>query len=167
MEDDGKRQLMCTEREEKLDGIKYSFVLKAFEKDGHIDWCLLVTSFSYIPKNVSLLLKLGNEQILHLPVNNRTVDDVTMPTYSYMIGTVACSTPARKAEYYTALFELSEEQLKYIEEYGIMKVRISSRSSYNEKEWKKDKLGKFLAKSWHLMDNKYATTKVKSMWDDF
>ena len=167
MEDDGRRQLMCSGKKEKLDGLEYNFMLKAFEKYNHIDWCLLVSSFVYIPENVSLLLKLGNDKVLYLNVNNRTVDDITMPSYSYLIGNIAYSTSQRTADYYKALFELTEEQLKEIEEYGILKVRISSRNSYNEKTWRKDKLGKFLAKSWHKMAERYSTTEVKSIWDEF
>lgn len=167
IEDDGRRQLMCSDRKEKLDGVEYNFILKAFEKYNHIDWCLLVSSFSYIPENVSLLLKLGNDKVLYLNVNNRTVDEITMPSYSYLIGNIAYSAPQKTADYYTALFELKEEQLKDIEEYGILKIRISSRRSYNEKTWRKDKLGIFLVKSWHKMVERYATTKVKSIWDEF
>lgn len=167
MEDDGRRQLMCSEKKEKLDGIEYRFTLKAFEKYGHIDWCLLVSSFSYIPENVKILIKLGNDKVLNLIVNNRTIGDITMPSYSYLIGNVAYTSPQRTADYYTALFELSEDELKDIEEYGIIKVRISSRNSYNEKSWRKDKLGKFLVKSWQKMAERFATTAVKSMWDDF
>lgn len=167
IEDDGRRQIMCSKKEEKLDGAKYSFCIKAYESYGYIDWCLLVSSFNYIPENVTLLIKLGNDEVITLYVNNRTESKIDMPTYSYVIGNVAYSPPIRQADYYTALFELSLDNLKKIEEHGIIKVRISSRNSYNEKSWKKDKLGKYLAKSWRKIEEKYNTTEIKSIYNDF
>ena len=38
IEDDGRRQIMCSTKEEKLDGAKYSFCIKAYESYGYIDW---------------------------------------------------------------------------------------------------------------------------------
>lgn len=167
VEDDGRRQIMCSGKDEKLDGAEYNFCIKAFEKYGSINWCLIVSSFNYIPENVTLLLKLGNNEVITLYVNNRTESKIDMPTYSYVIGRVAYTSPTRQADYYTALFDLSIEELNKIEDYGIIKVRISSRKSYNEKSWKKDKLGKFLAKSWRKIEDKYEKTVVKSIYHDF
>ena len=167
IEDDGRRQVMCSSKDEKLDGVKYSFRVKAFEKYGIIDWCLLVSSFNYISDNAILLIKLGNNEVLEIPINNLNIGTVHMPSYSYSIGNIAYHTPSREAEYYSAIFAPTELQWSNIEQYGIIKIRISSRSSYNEKVWKKDKLGKFIAKSRAKIAERLNTTSVNSIYNDF
>ena len=167
IEDDGRRQVMCSSKDEKLDGVEYSFSVKAFEKYGIIDWCLLVSSFNYISDNAILLIKLGNNEVLEIPINNLNIGTVHMPSYSYTIGKIAYHTPSNEAEYYSALFAPTELQWSNIEQYGIIKIRISSRSSYNEKVWKKDKLGKFIAKSRAKIAERLNTTRVNSIYNDF
>ena len=167
IEDDGRRQVMCSSKDEKLDGVEYSFSVKAFEKYGIIDWCLLVSSFNYISDNAILLIKLGNNEVLEIPINNLHISTVHMPSYSYSIGNIAYHTPSREAEYYSAIFAPTELQWSNIEQYGIIKIRISSRSSYNEKVWKKDKLGKFIAKSRAKIAERLNTTRVNSIYNDF
>ena len=68
LEDDGRRQLMSSPFKAKLDGEKYEFRLKAYEKNGSIDWCILVTSKNYIPENAVLLLNLSNNDNLEIPI---------------------------------------------------------------------------------------------------
>ena len=167
IEDDGRRQVMCSSKDEKLDGVQYSFSVKAFEKYGIIDWCLLVSSFNYISDNAILLIKLGNNEVLEIPINNLNIGTVHMPSYSYSIGNIAYHAPSSEAEYYSALFAPTELQWSNIEQYGIIKIRISSRSSYNEKVWKKDKLGKFIAKSRAKIAERLNTTRVNSIYNDF
>ena len=167
IEDDGRRQVMCSSKDEKLDGVQYSFSVKAFEKYGIIDWCLLISSFNYISDNAILLIKLGNNEVLEIPINNLNIGAVHMPSYSYSIGNIAYHAPSSEAEYYSALFAPTELQWSNIEQYGIIKIRISSRSSYNEKVWKKDKLGKFIAKSRAKIAERLNTTRVNSIYNDF
>ncbi len=64
VEDDGRRLLMSFPFKAKLDGEKYEFRLKAYEKNGSIDWCILVTSKNYIPENAVLLLNLSNNEVV-------------------------------------------------------------------------------------------------------
>lgn len=149
IEDDGRRQLMSSGKKEKLDGVEYQFTVKAYEQYGSIDWCLLVSSFNY------------------LPINNLHIGQINQRSYSYSIGNISYFTPSRTADYYSAIFALSEEQFCKIEELGIIKIRISSRSSYNEKSWGKDKLGKFISKCRKLMVERFSTTSVKQIYDDF
>ena len=167
VEADGRRQVMCSSKDEKLDGVKYSFTVKAFEKYGIIDWCLVVSSFNYISDDAILLIKLGNHEVLEIPINNLNRGTVHMPSYSYSTGNIAYHTPSREVEHYHALFAPTELQWSNIEQYGIIKIRISSRSSYNEKVWKKDKLGKFIAKSRAKIAERLNTTSVNSIYNDF
>lgn len=167
IEDDGRRQLMSSGKKEKLDGVEYQFTVKAYEQYGSIDWCLLVSSFNYIPNNAMLLIKLSNSEVMSLPINNLHIGQINQRSYSYSIGNISYFTPSRTADYYSAIFALSEEQFCKIEELGIIKIRISSRSSYNEKSWGKDKLGKFISKCRKLMVDRFSTTSVKQIYDDF
>ena len=167
IEDDGRRQLMSSEHKEKLDGSEYQFIVKAYEKYGQIDWFLLIASFRYIPDNAVLLIKLGNGDTISKLVNNRIESEISLPTYTYIVGNIGVQSGPNKGMYYTALFDFSEEQFQMIEEYGIEKIRISSRSSYNEKTWKKDKLGKFIKKCREKISKKLRNTRVKSIYDDF
>ena len=90
-----------------------------------------------------------------------------MPSYSYMIGNFVYNSPSTVAEYYSSIFAPTDEEWTNIEKYGIIKIRISSRFSYNAKSWKKDKLGKFLAKSRLKISERINTTEVKSIYNDF
>lgn len=167
IEDDGRRQVMCSTKDESLSGIKYSFGVKAFEESGLVNYCLLISSFNHISDNAILLIKLGNNEVLEIPINNLHIGSVSMPSYSYKIGNIAYNTPSTKADYYSAIFVPTELQWDNIEQYGIIKIRISSRSSYNEKTWSKDKLGKFIAKSRAKIAERLNTTRVKSIYSDF
>lgn len=158
---------MCSSKEEKLDGAKYDFLVKAYEKDGIIDWCLLVSSFNYIPDNAILLLKLGNSDILNIPINNLHIGKINMPSFSYMVGNIALTSPSGTADHYCAIFSPTSDQWLDIEKHGIIKVRISSHSSFNEKSWKKDKLGKYIEKSRQIIKKRLTTTTVKSIYTDF
>lgn len=158
MEDDGRRQLMSSSYKEKLDGAEYSFTIKVFQYEEYFDWGLLVSSYNYIPKNAIILLKLDNEDIINIPINSWSESKIDIPsTYGYL-GTI---------NYYTALFELTENEFNLLKDHGILKIRISSRNSFNEKIWKKDKLGRFINKCRDIMTEQFTTTKVKSIHDDF
>lgn len=137
---------MSSKFDVSLDGSEYHFIVKAFERYGDFDWCLLVSSFNHIPENATLLIKLGNDENLEIPINNHYKSVIDKPTYSYVIGNIVYNTTPTSADYYRAIFDLTDSRYAKIEEYGITKIRISSRKSYNEKVWKKDKLGKFIAK---------------------
>lgn len=137
VEDDGRRQLMSSPFKAKLYGEKYEFRLKAYEKNGSIDWCILVTSKNYIPENAVLLLNLSNNDNLEIPINNY---NTTSGTIGYGSGGMMYVPDEKLISSYVALFALTEQQCLDIENYGIVRVRISSRNLYNEKVWKKDNL---------------------------
>ncbi len=167
IENDGRRQLMSSAMEVELDDAEYRFIVKGYERSGLIEWILLVSSYYIIPKNAVLLIKLGNNDTRSIPINNLHVGKVSTPSYSLLIGNIAYNTPSNNVDYYSAVFDLSEEQFNEIEKYGIIKVRISSQNSYREKVWRKDKLGKFIAKCRANMAERFATTRVKSIYEDF
>lgn len=104
---------------------------------------------------------------MSLPINNLHIGQINLPSYSYNIGNISYLTPYRTADYYSAIFALSDEQFCKIEKYGIIKIRISSHSSYNEKSWGKDKLGKFILKCRKLINSRLRSTTVKRIYDGF
>ena len=93
-----------------------------------------------------MLLKLGNGDIVYLPVNNVHVGKVTMPSYGVTIGTITSITPSTQADYYSSVYELKEEDMNKIDIYGISKIRISNGVEYFDKKYRSNSLGKFLNK---------------------
>lgn len=164
LEDDGRRQLMSSPFKAKLDGEKYEFRLKAYEKNGSIDWCILVTSKNYIPENAVLLLCLSNNDNLEIPINNY---NTTSGTIGYGAGGMMYFPDEKLISSYVALFALTEQECLDIENYGIVRIRISSRNLYNEKVWKKDNLpfSYFFSRCREMMLIRLETTPRKSMYD--
>lgn len=161
MESDGRWQIMTSGKDISLNGAKYTIHLKAYIRNGVPDYCLLISSFYTIPENAEVLFKLGNGEILYLPINNLNVGEINS---SYIVGQVVIP---NSSKYYSSIYDLSESELNKIEEFGILKMRITGGSSYREKEWKKDKLGKFLGKSKLVVEKQMKKYVTNSIWDGF
>lgn len=153
-----RRQIMSETVDYELDGAEYSFGIKVFDYNGYRDWVLLVSSFSTIPDDGMLLIKLGNEEVLTLPVNNVNVGDVDVSgIYGYY----------KTLDYYSSLYELSPSDFQKIKEYGIIKVRISTPYSYRDKEFYNNSLGRYITRCKEQIDTRLATTRHKSITEDF
>lgn len=159
MEDGGtRRQIMGETVDYKLDGAKYSFGIKVFDYNGYRDWMLLVSSFSPIPNDGKLLIKLGNEEVLTLPVNNVNVGDIDVSgIYGYY----------KTLDYYSSVYEMSPSDFQKIKEYGIIKIRISTPYSYRDKEFYNNSLGSYITRCKEQIDTRLATTRHKSITEDF
>lgn len=164
VEDDGRRQLMSSPFKVKLDGKKYEFRIKAYEKSGNIDWGILVSSKNYIPENAVLLLSLSNKDNLEIPIGGY---DTSSGSVSYGSGGMIYSPDLRLISHYFAYFPLTEQQCLDIENYGIARVRISSRDLYNEKGWKPKYLpfSLFIVKCRAKMLERFKTTPKKSIYE--
>ena len=57
--------------------------------------------------------------------------------------------------------------MQKIKNHGILKMRITGGSSYREKIWKKDKLGRFLTNCKHVIDVEISRHVTKNIWDGF
>ena len=88
IETDGRRQVMATTKEYSVDDKDFNFCLKVFEGSDRRDWLLLVSSYAPMSMESVLLLKLWNEAILRLNVNNIKVDTETKPAYAATIGSM-------------------------------------------------------------------------------
>ncbi len=163
IERNGDRQVMSETKSVNIEGANYSIGLKAYQNPytEEIDWLLLVSSFYYIPDNGVVLLKLGNNETLYLPINNLHIGEINMPSYG--------SSTSYKRDYYSSVYSLSENDLKDIAQYGILKIRISSKNVYRERSWKSDALGKYLICCRDIIYQRLMTTshKKKSLWDEF
>jgi hypothetical protein len=156
LETDGRRQVMSSKKSVSMQGITYEFCVKVYDKEEkNRSWLLLVASFHPIQENGILLIKLGNGDVLSLPCNNLNVGKI------YYSGI--------NVDYYSSVYEISERQLDRISRYGILKLRITDGLSYREKEWKKDKLGKYLGKCWEILSERINTTRIKrdNIFEDF
>ena len=172
MESNGKHQIMTSTKDYKIGGIKYSFGLKIYEDRYDTDWLLLVSSFNTIPDNTIILIKLKNDDVIELPVNNVHTGDVTLPGYVYNIGKIGYVSPSSSATYYSSVYVISSADLIRIETHGIEKIRIGNSIQFVDKEWSNNALGKYLTKCRkkileRLEKSKKKNKESRSFYDDF
>lgn len=156
IETDGRRQVMATTKEYSVDDKDFNFCLKVFEGSDRRDWLLLVSSYAPMSMESVLLLKLWNEAILRLNVNNIKVDTETKPAYALTIGSITTSTttsittihPSKDVNYYYSVYELTPEEIEYMGKYGIKKIRIANGEKVWDKEFRFDSLGAYLSRSY-------------------
>ncbi len=168
IESDGRHQIMTSSKKYSIDGTKYSFTLKVYEDINDIDWCILISSFSYIPSSAEVLLKLGNDELIYLPCNNVNVGKVTTPGYGVPIGNMTYISPSKDVDYYSSIYSIKPSELDAIAEYGIKKIRISTGNAYRDKEFSGNSLGKFLKKCRKRIQERLNNPlKQKGLFDDF
>ena len=161
MESDGRWQIMTTGKSIFLNGAKYNICLKAYIKNGVTDYCMLISSYYTIPKNAEVLFKLGNGETLYFPINNLNIGDLNSA-----IVTSNIIIPVSD-KYYSSIYKISLDDMQKIKNHGILKMRITGGSSYREKIWKKDKLGRFLTNCKHVIDVEISRHVTKNIWDGF
>lgn len=179
IETDGRRQVMATTKEYSVDDKDFNFCLKVFEGSDRRDWLLLVSSYAPMSMESVLLLKLWNEAILRLNVNNIKVDTETKPAYALTIGSVTTSTttsittihPSKDVNYYYSVYELTPEEIEYMGKYGIKKIRIANGEKVWDKEFRFDSLGAYLSRSYKKILKQLETPikkdKKKNVFDGF
>ena len=179
IETDGRRQVMATTKEYSVDDKDFNFCLKVFEGSDRRDWLLLVSSYAPMSMESVLLLKLWNEAILRLNVNNIKVDTETKPAYALTIGSITTSTttsittihPSKDVNYYYSVYELTPEEIEYMGKYGIKKIRIANDEKVWDKEFRFDSLGAYLSRSYKKILKQLETPikkdKKKNVFDGF
>lgn len=168
IESDGKHQIMTETKDYSIDGAKYSFGMKVFEGEYSKVWCLLISSYYYIPDVAEVLLKLGNGETIYLSCNYVNVGKVTMPGYGFTIGNYTSISPSRDVDYYSSIYDITPEEIDKIEEHGIKKIRISNGTSYRDKEFHGNSLGKYLVKCRKKIRERLDNPlKRKGLFDDF
>lgn len=185
IETDGRRQVMATTKEYSVDDKDFNFCLKVFESSDRRDWLLLVSSYAPMSMESVLLLKLWNEAILRLNVNNIKVDTETKPAYAATIGSMTTTIgsmtatigsittihPSKDVNYYYSVYELTPEEIEYMGKYGIKKIRIANGEKVWDKDFRFDSLGAYLSRSYKKILKQLETPikkdKKKSLFDGF
>lgn len=185
IEADGRRQVMATTKEYSVDDKDFKFCLKVFEGSDRRDWLLLVSSYAPMSMESVLLLKLWNEAILRLNVNNIKVDTETKPAYAATIGSMTTTIgsrtatigsittihPSKDVNYYYSVYELTPEEIEYMGKYGIKKIRIANGEKVWDKDFRFDSLGAYLSRSYKKILKQLETPikkdKKKSLFDGF
>lgn len=175
IETDGRRQVMATTKEYSVDDKDFKFCLKVFEGSDRRDWLLLVSSYAPMSMESVLLLKLWNEAILRLNVNNIIVDTETKPAYALTIGSITTSIttihPSKDVNYYYSVYELTPEEIEYMGKYGIKKIRIANGEKVWDKDFRFDSLGAYLSRGYKKILKQLETPikkdKKKSLFDGF
>lgn len=185
IETDGRRQVMATTKEYSVDDKDFNFCLKVFESSDRRDWLLLVSSYAPMSMESVLLLKLWNEAILRLNVNNIKVDTETKPAYAATIGSMTATIgsmtatigsittihPSKDVNYYYSVYELTPEEIEYMGKYGIKKIRIANGEKVWDKDFKFDSLGAYLSRGYKKILKQLETPikkdKKKNLFDGF
>ena len=185
IETDGRRQVIATTKEYSVDDKDFNFCLKVFEGSDRRDWLLLVSSYAPMSMESVLLLKLWNEAILRLNVNNIKVDTETKPAYAATIGSMTSTIgsmtatigsittihPSKDVNYYYSVYELTPEEIEYMGKYGIKKIRIANGEKVWDKDFRFDSLGAYLSRSYKKILKQLETPikkdKKKSLFDGF
>ena len=134
IESDGRRQLMTETKEFNFAGQKYTIGVKAYVDDYNTDWLLLVSSYHHISDATIILLKLGNDEIIELPVNNVNVGEVTIPGYGVQIGAITTYSPSSIVNFYSSVYVLTEDIISKIAAKGIKKMRIFDGVDYHDRK---------------------------------
>lgn len=153
---DGTHQIV-TESEDYSVGWKYFyFCLRAMESRNSLRYELVVSSQSYIPENVEILLKLGNEEVIHLKALyvNRS-DEVSVDIHD--------DWGFRNA----SIYDFPVEYLEKIVEYGIKKIRISDGIEFKDREFRRNGLGKYLTNCYKNIQECLNKPLNKDLYDDF
>lgn len=171
IERDGDRHIGAGKKEESLNDAKYNFSLTVFASTYEKQYYLLVSSLYTIDDDCVILLRLGNEDVKYLPINNAHKSQIDWPSAQPIYGSngVSWAYGTQKADYYVGLFYLSDSDLNDIETHGIKKIRIKFYSKYFEKSWKKDKMGKYLKKCHEKIEEQLLKPheSSKSFFEDF
>ena len=167
IESDGKRQLMTETKEFNLDGQKYNIGVKAYVSDFNTDWLLLVSSYHHISNSTIILLKLGNDEIIELPVNNVKVGEVTLPGYGVQIGTITSYSPSSKVNYYSSVYVLTEDIISKIASDGIKKMRIYDGIDFHDRKHC-NTISRYLIDGIENITERMAITpKKQNLYEDF
>lgn len=185
IETDGRRQVMATTKEYSVDDKDFNFCLKVFEGSDRRDWLLLVSSYAPMSMESVLLIKLWNEAILRLNVNNVNIGTLTEPAYAATIGSMTTTIgsmtatigsittihPSKDVNYYYSVYELTPEEIEYMGKYGIKKIRIANGEKVWDKEFRFDSLGAYLSRSYKKILKQLETPikkdKKKNIFDGF
>lgn len=167
IEEDGSHQIMTNTMDFYVGERIYSFGMKVFETTHSNNWLLLISSKFNISNNCKVLFKLGNGEILYIPVNNVHIGKIKKPAYGVTIGNITTFHPETEIEHYSSVYELSETDMDKIDTHGIKKIRISNGSEIRDKTYTNNPLGKFLTRCRKIIKKRMENPITpKNLFDD-
>lgn len=145
----------------------YLTAVQNIESDN-VDYFVNIVTDNHLSKNDILLFKLTNGEILKLTANSVSCTDTESiknirPTLNnilwgideYQVSTIYIQ---------TATFRLSKSELKKLE-LGITVARISYNDTYEERCWRKDKIGKFIKQAHQLIEERLSTPFGENLYE--
>lgn len=166
--DSGLRLIGCSSETFRSfsDKVVLSLSMSATVKDGDvnyfIDAALQSSDPISAPANARMLIKTHKGTVL-------TLEGFAPQTTADNIGEVkSVSGIVVKTFTINLPYNVSQEDIDTLSSEGVAKIRIElDGDKPYEKEWKKDKIGSFLAKEFNLLKGASATDKRGSFEDDF
>jgi hypothetical protein len=153
IEEDGIRQIMTQTKSFSIDQSEFNIGLEVFVQQDTKHWFLMIGSYLYLSQDNEVLLKLGNDEVIHLKVNNVHVGQVNSPTYAVTNDFVTTIYEPTKKNLYLSTYVLTESDMDKIDLHGIVKIRISLADGFRDKVYRNNTLGKHLTKSRSVINN--------------
>lgn len=151
--EDGIRQIMTQTKAFSIDQSEFNIGLEAFVQQDSKHWFLNIASYLYLSQDNEVLLKLGNDEVIHLKVNNVHVAQVNSPTYAITNDFVTTIYEPVKINLYSSTYVLTESDMDKIDLHGIAKIRISLSDGFRDKVYINNTLGKYITKSRSIINN--------------
>ena len=147
----GLRQISATGIKVDISGCKYTFALNAAVGERGELWGLVVGSDYHMDENTELLMRLDNDEIIHLSADRVNASTRTTPEHytTYTFGGISETyvEPEEERAYFVSIFTLTDNQVSLLEDHSIKKMRISLGQSYLEKASGLKKMSRWLSKS--------------------
>lgn len=165
----GNRQVRLKPLGQNMNGKNYKFSVKGYKLNETIDYYLVIQTYVPIPDNTSILIKLGNGEVLTIPINELKTQELlsvyNIPIYNGVYTNNYTLT--EKKQLNTILYALDKASIDKIREFGIIKLRIPTgdKKIYNEKEWYDNMLGKHIINSYDKIEHLFKYDDGKSSND--
>lgn len=168
---DGRRIIGTEGIDERIQDAGYNFRLSVQSFLDTKTFHLIVGSLLTMDNESIILIRLGNDEVVKLIPLNSNTGKIDHPKFNPIFGSTknAGLFSTEKVDYFVSVYNLDYDLLNRIEQFGIVKLRISFGNSFFEKNWKKDELGKFFKKCHIQLEDQIKKPHIssKSIEDDF
>ena len=167
IEKDGSHRVMTTGEDFKIGGKKFSFALSAQVSQNDSVWVLIVSSYEYISSSAEILLKLGDDENVHLKCFLVNRGEIKKPGYGVIIGNIYFEEESKNVDHYSSTYLIKPEEIDRIVNLGINKIRISTGEGLRDKVFRNNNLGKYLAKCKNLILESFNHPHNTDIYDGF
>ena len=148
---DGRQMITSSGTKVDIGGNQYTIFVAASTSDNAPQWALLVGSELFMSDDTQVLIKLDNDEIIHLLAEKVSISSLSSPdrytTYHFGGVSETYLDPGTKRDYYNSIFWVTDEHLFLLENHKIKKIRISLGSTYLEKASGLKKMSRELSRS--------------------